>query len=286
MIPKGGSRFSEKRSCSNKELEVFAANRAFGRIAFEARANCGATRRWRLREEGPLRLRCPGAPSPELEAVIVNTAGGIVGGDRFELDVSVAAGARVIVTSTAAEKIYRSLGPDAAIDVKLKVAAGASLAWLPQETILFNGARLRRNVHIDVAQDARLIFAEAVVFGRPGMGEVMERGSLLDRWRIHRDGRILHAEAVRLDGAIAARLAQGAAANGGGAIATMLLVAADEAAASAVRGKTFRGEVAASAWKGMMIVRLCARDGATLRGDLITLLQTVRAEPLPRLLLN
>jgi urease accessory protein len=267
-------------------LEVFAANRAFGRIAFEARANCGATRRWRLREEGPLRLRCPGSPSPELEAVIVNTAGGVVGGDRFELDVRVAAGARVIVTSTAAEKIYRSLGPHAALDVKLKVAATGSLAWLPQETIVFNGARLKRNVHIDLADGAGLVFAEAVVFGRPGMGEEMQQGCLFDRWRVHRDGRILHAEAVRLEGAIAAKLAQPAVANSGGAIATVLVVPADETAANAVRKNTFRGEVAASAWKGLMTVRLCARDGAALRKDLIAVLQTVRAEPLPRLLLN
>jgi urease accessory protein len=267
-------------------LEVFAANRAVGRIAFEARANCGITRRWRLREEGPLRLRCPGAPSPELEAVIVNTAGGVVGGDRFELDVRVPSGARVIVTSAAAEKIYRSLGPHAAFDVKLKVAAGGSLAWLPQETILFNGARLKRNVHIDIADGARLIFAEAVVFGRPGMGEEMQQGSLLERWRIHGDGRILHAEAIALDNAIAANLAQSAVAKGAGAIATVLVVSADETAAGAVRKNSFHGEVAASAWKGLMIVRLCARGAAALRQDLIAVLQTVRAEPLPRLLLN
>ena len=218
--------------------------------------------------------------------MIVNTAGGIVGGDRFELDVSVAAGARVVVTSTAAEKIYRSLGPHVALDVKLKVAAAGSLAWLPQETIVFNGAQLERNVHIELADGAGLIFAEAVVFGRPGMGEEMQQGCLLDRWRIHRDGRILHAEAVRLEGAIAAKLAQRAVAKGAGAIATVLVVPADETAARAVRKNTFRGEVAASAWKGLMTVRLCARDGAALRKDLIAVLQTVRAEPLPRLLLN
>jgi urease accessory protein len=267
-------------------LKIFAANRAFGRIAFEARANCGVTRRWRVREEGPLRLRCPGSPSPELEAVILNTAGGIVGGDRFELDMTVAADARVIVTSTAAEKIYRSLGPDSALDLHLKVAAGGALAWLPQETILFNGARLTRNVRVDLADAARLIFAEAVIFGRRGMGEEMERGRLLDRWRVRRDGRMLHAEALRLDGAIATRLAQGAVAKGSGAIATVLVVPADETAASAVRKNSFHGEVAASAWKGLMIVRLCARDAAALRKDLIAVLQTVRAEPLPRLLLN
>jgi urease accessory protein len=267
-------------------LEVFAANRAFGRIAFEARADCAITRRWRVREEGPLRLRCPGSPSPELEAVIVNTAGGIVGGDRFELDVTAAAGARVIVTSAAAEKVYRSIGPDAVLEVNLKVAAGGSLTWLPQETIVFNGARLARNVHVDLNDDSSLIFAEAVIFGRRGMGEEMERGSLLDRWRIYRAGRMLHAEALRLDGAITTKLAQSAVAKGAAAIATVLVVPPDETAADTVRKNSFYGEVAASAWKGLMIVRLCAFDAAALRRDLIAVLQTVRAEPLPRLLLN
>ncbi len=114
----------------------------------------------------------------------------------------------------------------------------------------------------------------------------MQQGSLLDRWRIHRDGRILHAEAIALENAIAAKLVQPAVGKGAGAIATVLVVSADETAASAVRKNVFQCEVAASAWKGLMIVRLCARDGAALRQDLIAVLQTVRPEPLPRLLLN
>jgi urease accessory protein len=267
-------------------LGVFAANRAFGRIAFEVRANCDATRRWRVREEGSLRLRCPGSPSPELEAVIVNTAGGVAGGDRLEIDVTVASGARVVLTSAAAEKIYRSLGHESTLDLKLRLAAGASLAWVPQETIMFNGARLNRHVHVDLADGAHLLFAEAVIFGRPGMSEELRQGHLLDRWRFYRNGRILHAESIRLDGAIAAKLAQGAVAGGGLAIATVLVIPADEALATSVRKNTFRGEVAVSAWKGLMIARLCARDAAAVRSDLIMLLQTIRAEPLPRLLLN
>src|SRR5271166_424300 len=145
---------------------IFAANRACGRIALAVKVSAGMTRRSRLREEGPLRVRCPGRPSPELEAVIVNTAGGVAGGDQFTLDVSVAPGARLLITTAAAEKIYRSLGPDAIIDVTLRVGAGGSLAWLPQETILFDRARLERAIDIELADDAQLIFVEALVFGR------------------------------------------------------------------------------------------------------------------------
>ena len=133
-----------------------------------------------------MRVRCPGQPSAELEAVILNTAGGVASGDRFNIDISVPSEARLVVTTAAAEKIYRALDGDAVIAINLKVAAGATLAWLPQETILFDGARLARTIRIDIDRDARLIVAEAIIFGRSGMGETVRHGRLLDRWQVSR----------------------------------------------------------------------------------------------------
>jgi urease accessory protein len=267
---------------------IFDANRAVGRITFAAEAVAGMTRRARLREEGALRLRCPGPPSRELETVIINTAGGIAGGDDFGIDVAVGGGGRLVVTTAAAEKIYRSLGPDATINVKLKVGAGAEVAWLPRETILFNQARLKRVIDVDLALDARLTFAEAIVFGRSGMGEAVEHGYLFDRWRIRRGGRLIHAEALQLDGAIAARLAHPAIAKGSVAIGTVLLMPGDEESASRVRALAarFSGEVGVSAWNGFAVVRLCAADGVGLRSDLLTIVAALREAPLPRLWLQ
>jgi len=267
---------------------TFAANRAIGRIAFAVQANAGVTRRTRVREEGSLRVRFPGPASAELEAVIVNTAGGVAGGDRFALDVTVEPGARLVVTTAAAEKVYRTLEPDATIDVRLAVGATASLAWLPQETILFNRARLRRTINIDLAEDARLLLAEAIVFGRSGMGEAVDDAGVFDRWHLHRGGRLIHAEAMRLDGAVAAKLAQPAVANGGVAVATVLIVPADEAVAAGIRALDdhFLGEVGVSAWNGLAVVRLCAADGAALRHDLVAVLTAVHNGSLPRLWLN
>ena len=267
---------------------TFAANRAIGRIAFAVQAKAGVTRRTRVREEGSLRVRFPGPASPELEAVIVNTAGGVAGGDRFALDVTVEPGARLVVTTAAAEKVYRTLEPDATIDVKLAVGATSSLAWLPRETILFNRARLRRTINIDLAEDARLLLAEAIVFGRSGMGEAVDDADVFDRWHLHRGGRLIHAEAMRLDGAVAAKLAQPAVANGGVAVATVLIVPADEAVAAGVRAldEYFLGEVGVSAWNGFAVVRLCAADGAALRHDLVAVLTAVHNGSLPRLWLN
>jgi urease accessory protein len=271
-----------------KPAQAFAANRAIGRIALAVGASAGATRRARLREEGSLRVRCPGPPAAELEAVIVNTAGGVAGGDRLSLDLTVGPAARLAVTTAAAEKVYRTLGPAATIDVKLSVGAAAALSWLPQETILFDRARLTRSIDVDLAEDARLLLAEAIVFGRSGMGETVDDSALFDRWRLRRDGRLVHAEAMRLDGAVAARLKQRAVAAGGIAVATVLVVPADEGTAASVRAfaDRVRGEVGVSAWNGLAVVRLCAADGAALRHDLVAVLTALRGKPLPRLWLN
>ena len=270
-------------SLAEERAQVFAANRAVGRIALVAEYGRGITRRVRLHEAGGLRMHFPGARARELQAVLINTAGGIAGGDRFDLDIAAGDKARLVVSSAAAEKFYRSLGPKARIGIKLSAGADASLAWLPQETILFDGARLERTIDIDLAADARLVFAEAVVFGRTGMGEVVKHGFLFDRWRVRRGGALIFAESVRLDGAIAAKLHEAAVANGGAAIATVLVVSGSAETLEPLRahGSRFKGDVGTSAWNGIAVARLCAADGAALRHDLMALVARLRGGRLP-----
>jgi urease accessory protein len=263
---------------------IFAANRAVGSVAFTVKNVAGKTRRGQLREAGSLRVRCPGAPCAELEAVLINTAGGVAGGDRFNVDIAAGEGTRLVVTTAAAEKVNRTLGPDSTIDVRLDVGKGAALAWLPQETILFDRARLSRSIEVSLAADARIVLAEAVVFGRSGMGETVDEGTLFDRWRLRRSGRLIYAESVRLDGPIASRLAEPAVAGGGIAIATVLIAPGDETTVAAIRERAFSGEVGASAWNGLAAVRLCATDGGALRRDLVHVMSAVRA--LPRIWTN
>ena len=202
--------------------EVFAANRAVGRIALTVAAGAGGSRPARVHESGSLRVRFPHRDGAALDAVIVNTGGGMTGGDRFALAVNVGAGADVSVTTAAAEKIYRSLGPDTVLDLNLTVASGGRLTWLPQETILFDRARLRRKIDVDLAPDASLLLAEASIFGRSAMGETVRSGSFSDRWRVRVGGSLVFADAIRLDGAIARSLAAPAAAVGGAAVASVL----------------------------------------------------------------
>jgi urease accessory protein len=272
----------------DKTHATFAANRAVGRVALTVATLDGRTRRARVREQGSLRVRFPHGDGEALDAVLVNTAGGIAGGDRFDIAVTVGEGARLTVTSAAAEKVYRAPETEAAIGVTLTVAAGGKLAWLPQETILFDGVNLRRTIDIDLADGASLLLAEAVIFGRSAMGEAVDRGHFIDRWRVRRAGQLAFAETVRLDGAIAQQLAASAVAKGGVAVATVLAIPGDDSAVAAVRAITdnFAGEVGASAWNGLAVVRLCARDGAALRRDLVSVLTTVGGAPLPRLWLN
>lgn len=269
------------------ERKVFAANRARGRIVLSVAASSGVTRRACVREEGSLRVRFPGAPGAALEAVIVNTAGGVAGGDRFDLDLTVGAGADLIVGTVAAEKVYRSDGPDAEAHIKLNVAAGGSLSWLPQELIFFDQARLRRSIDVELADDASVLIAEAVVLGRSAMGEKVESGYFFDRWRVRRDGCLLFADGLRFNGAVAARLAEPAIAHGNIALATVLMVPGEESHVAAVRAVSdqFIGEAGASAWGGLMLMRLCAPDGAALRHDLVMALAALGRNT-PRLWLN
>jgi urease accessory protein len=269
--------------------QIFAGNRAVGRIAFTVDAGPGGSRRGRVHEAGSLRVRFPnGASQATLDAVIVNTAGGMAGGDRFAIDIKVGAGARLSVTTAAAEKIYRSLGPDTEIDITLDVAPGGALMWLPQETIVFDQVRLRRSIDVALARDANLVLAEAAVFGRSAMGEAVIQGSFFDRWRVRVDGALAFAETLRLDGAIAQRLAKRAVANGGVAVASVIKYPGSDADAGAVRAlqEDFAGEVGVSAWNGLAVARLVATNGAALRRDLVAVLTAFNAAPLPRLWLN
>ena len=267
---------------------TFAANRAQGTVKFDVKLEDGVTRRGTLHESGSLRVRFPSPEDDGLSGVFVNTAGGIAGGDRFDIDISAGKGARLTLTTAAAEKVYRAPGAAAGLNIALRAEAGAHLAWLPQETILFDRARISRRIDIDLADDASLLLCEIVVFGRAAMGERMLQGEFIDRWRLRRGGKLVFAETIRLDGDIGAKLSQPAVAKGGVAIGTALIVPGDQAVVERIReaSEAFGGEVGISAWNGFAMARFCAQDAARLRADMMTVLGRASGVPLPRLWLN
>src|ERR1700761_3687298 len=153
----------------------------------------------RLFQEGSAKARFPAPVADAFEAALINTAGGMTGGDRFSWSVEATAGARALITTQACEKIYRSEGGDAEIKVRLKVARGAALDWLPQETILFVGARARRSFDIQVEPGGRLLAVEGVILGRHAMGETAPRLSLSDRWQVQWGERLIFADNLTLE---------------------------------------------------------------------------------------
>ncbi len=196
------------------------------------------------------------------EAILINTGGGLAGGDRFVFDIAVGEGAALTVTSQAAERVYRSLGESAGVTVTLSAAAGALLHWLPQETILFDGAALARSLTADVAPGARFLAVESFVLGRSESGETVTSARLRDRWRISRNGALLHAEDLALTGAPPSTAAT---LGSNRAFATILLVADDsERHIEAIRA-AIGPSGAVSAWNGKLVARLIAKDGFALR---------------------
>jgi len=146
-------------------------------------------------QRAPIRIMFPraGGSAPE-EAVIVNTAGGIAGGDRLQYGVTALPNASIAVTSQAAEKVYRALTEPARIATRLKACEAAKLAWLPQETIVFDRGRLDRETEIDLSSGAELLALEWLVLGRAALGEEVVGGHISDSWRVKKDGRLIWTE--------------------------------------------------------------------------------------------
>ncbi len=250
-----------------------------------ARFGVGASGRTgldRLFEVGALRLRIP--RGPDCQGFIVNTGGGIVGGDQLRVDVALAAQGRLTLTTVAAEKVYRSAGQASSIEMVLDVADDARLDWLPQETILFDGCRLRRSFSATLSGSARLLAVETIVFGRLASAETIADGMLIDGWRVRRDGRLVFADETRLTGALAAILDRPAVAAGARAVALLLFCAPEaERAVDAVREAVASfAEAGVSARDGVLIVRALARSPERLRTCIMAALDVLRLAPAPR----
>lgn len=241
-----------------------------GGVGLDLAAGPDGTRLAGLDQRTPWRVLFPRPAAGEpLTAVLSNIGGGVLGGDRTAIAVSLEAGARAVVTTQAAEKIYRAAGAATArIETWLDVGSGAWLDWAPQEAILFDGARLERSLTVDVAAGGQLLAGEMLVYGRTARGERFGRGLLLDRWRVHRDGRLVWADGQCLDGDILAALDAPAGYDGAVAAATLVLVSDDAprhrdlarelAAEGAVRA-------AATVVNGVLLLRFLGQDAAAVR---------------------
>ena len=258
--------------------------RAVGELRADFQSVGSRTQAMNVFETGGLRLRCPRV-AQGCEGVLINSGGGIAGGDKCSYDFDVGPKAQVTFTTQSAEKIYRAQSNAAEIDVALRIGAQASVEWLPQETILFGGARLNRRLDMDLEETSSLTMLESVIYGRMAMGETEVTGAFRDRWRIRRGRRLLFAEDMRLDGDMTAALDRTAVGDGARANATFLHVAPDaEARLDEIRASLADApcEWGASAWNGMALVRILSPSPEKMRAAIVALLQSFRGRDAPR----
>jgi urease accessory protein len=235
----------------------------------------------RLYQHDPCRVLFP-RPEPDdaFSAVLITTSGGLAGGDRIALAIGAEAGATAVVSTQAAEKVYRSAGEDTQVGLRLVARQGAYLEWVPQETILFDGARFARRIAIEVDGASRLLAAETLVLGRIAKGEQFRHGLLHDAWTVRRDGQLTWADALRLDEQIPAVLAHPAGFAGAVAQATVLAIGPGAAALlDTARGLlgSAEGRRSATCLNGMLLARFLGNDARLLRGDVARLVAGLRA---------
>lgn len=243
----------------------------------------GRTRLTTLFQEGCAKIRLPHTHDSSLQAVLINTAGGLTGGDEVRWEAEAAPDARMVLTTQACERVYRSLGDDAKVSTHIRVAAGAHVDWLPQETILFEAGRLNRSLEVDLDEGASLFAVEAILLGREAMGEAARNARLIDNWRIRRNGRLIHAEATRLSADPLERDGLSLL-HGKLAFATLLYVGAG-AERKLERTRELCGRDAGVSFVGeRLVVRAMASSGLALRKTIAPIIAELSgAGTLPRL---
>lgn len=234
-----------------------------------------------LRTSGCLRALFP-RRADRVEAIVINTAGGLTGGDALDLAAGAGAGSRLTLTTQAAERAYKAAADVAQVETRLHADAGSELHWLPQELILFEGARLRRRLRVDLAADARLLLVEPVIFGRSAMGERLRDVGFSDRIAVWRDGAPLYLDGLELTGDLDAGMGRPAVGGGAGAMASLIFVAPEAETHLAPLRALLPDTGGVSLMRSdLLVLRLLAPDGLALRRDLLPVLDRLSRDTLP-----
>lgn len=257
--------------------------RAIGTAWVSSKTVDGVSRIDGLRQSGALKLLFPRQPT-RVEAIVVNTAGGVTGGDRFDLRATAGPGSTLILSTQAAERAYRAQpGQRGQITTSLKAEAGSSLYWLPQETILYQEASVIRKLAVDLAPSARFLMVEPILFGRRAMGEDVTALHFKDHIDIRRDGQPIYRDGLLLSGNVAAQLDRPAIAKGARAMASVIWYAPQAASRlDAVRALLGKIGGASMIRPDTMVMRLLAVDGFDLRRSLLPVLDLLSENTLPQ----
>ena len=242
------------------------------KLSFEVDVN-GKTRLNELYQSDPLRILFPNIPDKDiLQAALVNISGGLVGGDKISVDMQIGRNAKALIASQSAEKVYRSSGADTEMEIKITVKPGSWLEFLPQETILFQGSRLRRQIKVSIEGDGSLVAGEILVFGRRGHGEYFKNGLIHESWEIERDGRLLWADTLHMDKNIASTINHPACFDGAVGMATLIYNgpnATDNLAVIQNLLADSNRDILSSVTciNGVMIIRWIGKNALDLRND-------------------
>ncbi len=238
----------------------------------------------RFRQAGSFKCLFPRKTDTGLDAVLLNTAGGVTGGDRFQFIGAVAADTVLNLTTQACERVYKAQPEQTGmIRNTLTVDTGARLNWLPQETILFDGGAIDRKLAVDLAPGATALLVEPIVFGRPAMGEILTDIRLRDRVEIRRSGELAFLDAWTFSGDLHAHLARASLANGAGAMA-LVVFASDKAQGclAPIRDLLPGTGGASLVQDDLLVIRLLADNSFALRRDLLPILRRLNNDTLPR----
>jgi urease accessory protein len=263
---------------------IIAPQRAFGKGRLVAKAAVGRTRIAELYQEGCAKIRLPKTFDSSMEAVLINSSGGLTGGDRMGWEIEAGAATELTVTTQACEKIYKASAGTVDVTTRIDVAAGARVDWLPQETILFDRASLTRSLDVQLDDGATFLAVEAALLGRKAMGEAMQAGLFRDRWRIRVDNRLLHAENLTFADDIAALVARTAVLGGSVAFATLLYTGPDcELLLPQLRARVETQSGAGISHikiggRDKLVARFAAADGFSLRKILIPVISHLRKQ--------
>ena len=229
----------------------------------------------------PVRILTPSVQGGIPEAVLANTSGGIAGGDTSHIDILVAQNAQALVTGQAAEKIYRSIDMPASIRTVIKIEDGSTLEYLPQESILFDGAKLNRAVNISLGARSCLLLSEMFVLGRWAMNEDFIRGIFLDRWSIDVAGQPIWREGLRIEGGLSSLSSSLGFANAR-ALATIFYAGANAAEVLGLARDVIGPMGGATIVRGMLVVRMLGNEAGMLKQQLSEIISIIRAAALGR----
>ena len=268
-------------SAQISDVPATPLNRALGSVRLSVKPKGTTSGIETLYQAGALKAVFP--RTPDMTCVLVNTAGGITGGDQFSTQAHVRPDAKLTLTTQAAERAYRAQ-PHETGTVRTTLCAdeNATLRWLPQETILFDRCNLNRCLTVKLTGQADALIVEPMIFGRAAMGENQIDGSVRDRIEIFQDDQPIYIDSWSMSGDLSAQMARPAIGGGATAMASLIWVSPQaETALDTVRALLPESAGASLRAPNMLCVRMLAEDGYNMRKSLLPVLDYLTQNSLP-----